>query len=127
MIPFSAVPAAQGLYDGTSTGLQFNISDGTNTYMSGVQYNNQAGTPTTLTPTSGSAAVTDLLVTATPVASGATTVVTVNYTLPSTAGNAYNLATSAIVLTIHAVQSDNNPLPVGCAGGNVCSTGINWS
>ena len=129
VIPYgstTAPAAAQGLYDGTSTGLQFNISDGTNTYMNGVQYNNQAGTPMTLTPTGGTAAVSDLLVTATPIASGATTVVTVNYTLPSTAGNTYNLATSAIVLTIHAVQSDNNPLPVGCLGGNVCST-LNWS
>jgi len=123
----TAPTAAQGLYDGTSNGLQFNISDGTNTYMNGVQYNNQAGTPTTLTPTGGTAAISDLLLTSTPIANGATSVVTVDYTLPSTAGDAYNLATSAIVLTIHAVQSDNNPLPVGCVGGNVCSTGLNWS
>ncbi len=119
--------AAQGLYDGTSTGLQFNISDGSNTYMNGVQYNNQAGTPTTLTPTTGTASVSDLLVTATPIANGATTAVTVDYTLPTSAGNTYNLATSSIVLTIHAVQADNNPLPVGCAGGNECATGMNWS
>lgn len=123
----SAPSAAQGLYDGTANGLQLTISDGTTTYLSGTQYNNQAGTATTLTPTSGAASVSDLLVTASPIATNATTDITVDYSLPTTAGNAYNLATSSIVLTIHAVQADNNALPVGCAAGAVCATGMNWS
>jgi hypothetical protein len=124
----SAPAAAQGLYDGTANGLQFSITDGASTsYLSGTQYNNQAGTATTLTPTSGSASIADLLVTATPITTNATTHVTVTYTLPTSAGNAYNLATSSIVLTVHAVQADNNALPVGCAAGHVCSSGMNWS
>jgi hypothetical protein len=123
----SAPSAAQGLYDGTATGLQLNISDGTVTYMSGVQYNNQAGTATTLTPVTGTASVNDLLVTGTAITTNATTHLTVHYTLPTTAGNAYNLATSTVVMTIHAVQADNNALPVGCAAGNVCATSMNWS
>lgn len=123
----SAPTAAQGLYDGTSTGLQFTVSDGTNTYLGGVQYNNQAGSPTTLTPTSGAASVTDLLMNTTAVTNGAQRTLTVTYTLPTTAGNAYNLATSTMVLTVHAVQADNNPITTGCAGGNVCSTGMAWS
>jgi len=124
----SAPTAKQGLYDGSSTGLQFTIADGTpTTYMSGVQYNNQAGTPTTLTPVSGAASVVDLLVSTTPVTNGGTKSLTVNYTLPTTAGNAYNLATSSIVLRIHAVQADNNPVTAGCVAGNVCSTGMSWS
>ncbi|HEX3542582.1 MAG TPA: hypothetical protein VHT75_19295 [Acidimicrobiales bacterium] len=124
----SAPSAAQGLYDGSANGLQFNISDGTNTYLNGVQYNNQSGgPPTPLTPTSGAASVTDLLMNTTPVTAGATRTLTVNYNLPNTAGNAYNVATSTIVLTVHAVQADNNALPVGCVAGAVCSTGMNWS
>jgi hypothetical protein len=123
----SAPSAAQGLYDGSANGLQFTIGDGTNTYLSGVHYNNQAGGPTVLTPTSGAASVTDLLMNTTPVTANATRSLTVNYNLPTTAGNGYNLATSTIVLTVHAVQADNNPLPVGCAVGAVCSAGMNWS
>jgi hypothetical protein len=124
----TAPTAAQGLYDGTATGLQVTISDGTTTYMNGVQYTSQAGTPATLTPTGGAVSISDLLVNTTPITTNATTDITVNYTLPTTAGNAYNLATSSIVLTIHAVQADNNPLPVGCsATGMVCATGMNWS
>lgn len=123
----SAPSAAQGLFDGTANGLQFNISDGTNTYLSGVQYNNQAGTATTLTPTGGAGSVSDLLMNTTPVTANTTRTLTVNYNLPTTAGNAYNLATSAVVLTVHAVQADNNALPVGCAVGAVCSAGMNWS
>jgi len=123
----SAPTAAQGLYDGTANGLQFTITDGTATYMSGVQYNNQAGTATTLTPVTGSASVADLLVNTTPVTNGATKTLTVNYTLPTTAGNAYNLATSSIVLRIHAVQADNNTVTAGCVAGNLCSSGMAWS
>jgi hypothetical protein len=123
----TAPTAAQGLYDGTANGLQLTISDGTTTYMNGVSYTNQAGNPATLSPTTGTAAIADLLVTATPIAANATTHITINYTLPTTAGNAYNLATSSMVLRIHAVQADNNALPVGCAAGAVCSTGMNWS
>ncbi len=123
----SAPAAAQGLYDGTATGLQVTISDGTSTYLNGVNYTDLTGAPTPLTPSGGAAAVTDLLVNTTPVTTNATTHVTVNYTLPTTAGNAYNLATSTIVLRIHAVQADNNALPAGCiAAGNQCS-GLNWS
>jgi len=125
----SAPTAAQGLYDGTGNGLQFNITDGSSTtYMSGVDYNLANGTATALTPASGTASVSDLLVNTTPVTNGATTNVTVNYSLPTSAGNAYNLATSTITLTIHAVQAANNPLPGTCtATGNQCLTGMTWS
>jgi hypothetical protein len=130
IVPYTqttAPAAAQGLYDGSATGLQVSIADGTATYFTGVQYKNQAGTLTTLTPTSGGASIDHLLVNTTPVVQNATRSVTVNYTLPTTAGNAYNLATSTIVLTIHAVQADNNAVPVGCTLGAVCTTSMNWS
>jgi hypothetical protein len=124
----TAPTAKQGLYDGTATGLQFNIADASSTtYMTGTSYNNINGAPTNLSPTSGAATVLDLLVNTTPVVHNNTRLVTVDYNLPLSAGNAYNLATSTITLTIHAVQADNNPLPSGCtAVGNQCST-MNWS
>ncbi len=124
----TAPAAKQGLYDGTATGLQFTIGDGTVNYMSGTTFKDQTGAATNLTPTLGAASIADLLVTATPVANGATKHLTVNYTLPTTAGNGYNLATSTLVLRIHAVQADNNAIPNTClAAGNVCAAGMNWS
>jgi len=130
-IPYTqttAPTAAQGLYDGTANGLQFSITDGSAVnYMSGVSYKLLTGVPTTLTPSGGTATVLHLLMNATPVAENATKSLTVNYTLPTTAGNAYNLATSTLTMTVHAVQADNNPLPGGCtAAGNQC-LGLNWS
>lgn len=131
IVPYTqttAPAAAQGLYDGTATGLQVTITDNTAvSYFSGVQYMSQTPTATTLTPTGGAASISNLLVNTTPVVQNATRSVTVNYTLPTTAGNAYNLATSTIVLTIHAVQADNNAVPVGCTLGAVCTTSMNWS
>jgi hypothetical protein len=125
----TAPAAKQGLYDGSATGLQFTISDGTVNYMSGTTYKDQAtGAATNLTASGGTASIADLLVTATPITTGATKHITVNYTLPTTAGNGYNLATSTLVMRIHAVQADNNAIPSSClAAGNVCATGMNWS
>lgn len=124
----TAPAAAQGLFDGTATGLQVSIADNASTtYFSGVQYTNQSAVLTTLTPTSGAASIANLLVNTTPVVTGAARSLTVNYTLPTTAANAYNLATSTFVLRIHAVQADNNALPGGCAVGNVCTALMTWS
>jgi hypothetical protein len=127
----TAPTAKLGLYDGTANGLQLSITDGAATpvtYFSGTQYRDQAtGALTTLPLTSGSASIADLLVNATPItAASAATHVTVHYSLPIGADNSYNLATSTIVLTIHAVQADNNPA-TGCVAGRVCSTGMSWS
>src|SRR5205085_6473774 len=106
--PSGTPTAAQGLYDGSATGLQMDIHDATTTYMTGVQYSIAAGTATTLTPVTGAASVLGLLVNSTPVVNGATRHLTVNFTLPTTANNAYDLAATSFVLTIHAVQADNN-------------------
>jgi hypothetical protein len=83
-----------------------------------------------MTPTSGAITVPNLLVNSAAVGNGATRHLVVNYSLPTTAGNAYNLATSSIVLRIHAVQADNNPLPTSpaCVAGRQCdSPGMTWS
>jgi hypothetical protein len=129
--PSGTPSAAQGVYDGSATGLQLDIHDATTTYMTGVQYNIAAGTATTLTPSGGAASVLGLLMNTTPVVNTNTRHLTVNYTLPTTANNAYDLATSSFVFTIHAVQADNNALPVACTtAGNQCSTalsGMVWS
>jgi hypothetical protein len=122
--------AAHGLYDGTANGLQLTISDGTNTYVSGTSYNTQVliPTPTTLSiDGAGEAAVSKLLMNTVAVTNAATKHLTVNYTLPTGAGNAYNAAYSTVQLTVHAVQFDNVTLPGTCSVGHVCSTGMTWS
>jgi len=117
--------AAPGLFDGTSTGLQVLITDtASTTFFNNTSYRTQAGSSVTL---SASSSVTGLLVSRTPFTNGGTDTITVNYKLPASASNAYNLASSTIVLLVHAVQSDNNALPVGCAAGSVCAAGFNWS
>lgn len=125
----TAPSAVQGLYDSSATGLQITITDDDGaSYMSGTSYTNQAHGAATLTATGGSASIANLLVTPTAITTNETKSVTVNYTLPTTADNSYNLATSALVLRIHAVQADNNLLPVGCTtAGHVCATAMTWS
>lgn len=129
--PSGTPTAAQGLYDGSATGLQMDIHDATTTYMTGVQYRIADGTLTTLTPASGAANVVDLVMNVLPITTNATRHVTVNYNLPNTANNAYDLAASTFVLTIHAVQADNNALPVLCTtNGRQCDTATDtmiWS
>jgi len=101
------------LYDGTSSGLQLEISDGTTSYTTSGAIN---GT-------------TDLLVSKTPDAASSNTVhtLTVNYALPTAAGNAYQGLSSTITLTIHAVQSGNNNFVGACTAGSTCGTAANWS
>jgi hypothetical protein len=116
-------PAA-GLFDGTANGLQMLVTDSATTFLNNTTYVNQAGSAVALSATS---AVTGLLISPTPMINGGTDTLTVNFKLPTSASNAYNLASSTIVLQIHAVQADNNALPIGCAAGKVCTSGFNWS
>jgi len=117
--------AAAGLFDGTANGLQVLVTDSAPaTFLNNTTYKNQAGSPVSL---SSSSSVTGLLVSRTPVTNGGSDTITVNFKLPASASNAYNSASSTIVLLIHAVQSDNNALPAGCVAGSVCSSGFNWS
>jgi hypothetical protein len=121
----SAPSAAAGLFDGTANGLQVLVTDSSaTTFLNNTTYVNQAGSSVALSATSS---VTGLLISRTPMTNGGTDTVTVNYKLPTSASNAYNLASSTIVLQIHAVQADNNTIPVGCAAGKVCTSGFNWS
>ena len=114
-----------GLFDGTANGLQLLVTDTASTnFVNSTTYQSQAGTPVSL---SSASSVTDLLISRTASTNGGTDTVTVNYKLPTSASNAYNSASSTIVLVIHAVQANNNALPAGCAAGNVCSSGFNWS
>jgi hypothetical protein len=115
------------LFDATSTGLQLLIKDGSpNTYATGVDYYNQSNTATAL-PTSG---ISDLLVSTTPATTNTAVSFTIDYLLPTTAGNSYQGASTAITLTFHAVQSSNNAVPSGCHGGGqqcVASGSFAWS
>ena len=121
----STPTAAGGLFDGTASGLQVLVTDsGPTTFLNNTTYQNQAGSPITLSSTSS---VADLLISRTAITNGGSDTVTVDYKLPTSASNAYNSASTTIVLLIHAVQANNNALPAGCAAGRVCSSGFNWS
>jgi hypothetical protein len=101
------------LYDGTANGLQLELSDGTTSYTTSGALNGTS----------------DLLVSKTPDAGGSNTVhtLTLNYALPTGAGNAYQGLASTFTLTIHAVQSGNNSFVSACTAGQSCGTASNWS
>jgi hypothetical protein len=121
------------LYDSSATGLQVLIQDDHGTrYMNSNGAESGAGASTAGTflggsATSGSSAsVSDMLVTATSITTG-TYAFTVDYDLPSTAGNAYQGSASSITLTAHAVQAGNNAFTGGCQPGRACGSPANWS
>ena len=112
------------LYDGTASGLQLKVKDGTpTTYINATSWTDQSGTSHTL---SAGTPVTDLLVSTTPASANQAVSFTVDYGLALTSGNAYQNADAKVVLTFHAVQSGNNTVPGACAAGHQCS-GLTWS
>lgn len=114
----TAPTAAAGLYNGTATGLQVSITSETSnsaaevTYMTGTTLGGMA-----TTSGSASASATDLLVSK----SAFTASTTITWSLPSTAGNAFEGATSTIHLLVHAVQAKNNGATTSCTAGETCS------
>lgn len=134
----TAVTGALGLFDGSANGLQLQVKDSANTvtFVNGVTYKTKAGVSTNLTGATGTCqgngtntgcsqqgTVNGFLVGS--ILPNGTNTITVDYVLPTSANNAYQLATSSIKLTIHAVQKDNNPA-TGCTNGSVCDT-LPWS
>ena len=100
------------LYDGTATGLQFQISDGSASYTtSGAINTNTASDPLYVSTDS-------------PGASAHT--FTVNYALPLSAGNTYQNKSTTLTLTVYAVQSGNNGTGV-CTAGSQCAHVTSWS
>jgi predicted ribosomally synthesized peptide with SipW-like signal peptide len=114
------------LYDGTANGLQLYLKDGApTTYLNGTSYTQQGG---------GSAALpvgttSNLLVSTTAATTGTAVNFSLDYLLPSSAGNSYQGGSATVTLTFHAVQSGNNALPGTCAAGQQCNAGgsFAWS
>jgi hypothetical protein len=120
------------LYDGTATGLQLYLKDGTpSTYLTstaptaGTTFAAQGGAATSL-PTGTTA---NLLVSTTPAAPNTAVSFTLNYAVPIATGNAYQGGSATVTLTFHAVQAGNNPLPGACVAGQQCNatTTFLWS
>jgi len=111
------------LYTNDSVGLRWLIRDGTTTYVNGHQYVDQDDVSHTIT---AGTPVTNLLVSTTPASTDDEVVFTVDYLLPTTAGNAYQAGATSVQLTFHAVQSGNQTLPAACAAGQQCA-GLVWS
>jgi len=112
------------LYDGTATGLQLYLKDGTpTTYLTstaptaGTTFTAQGSTSTSL-PVGTTA---NLLVSPTPAATNATVSFTLNYAVPIASGNTYQGGSSTVTLTFHAVQAGNNPVTGACLAGQQCN------
>jgi hypothetical protein len=101
------------LYDGTTDGLQFQIADNSATpgsYATGGVLN--GGNNLFIAKDS----------------SGTTHhKITVDYALPTSAGNAYQGLNTTLHMTVHAVQAGNNGTSAGCTAGAVCGTISTWS
>jgi hypothetical protein len=114
------------LYDGTASGLQLYLADGSSTsYVNGTSYNAQGGGATALPVGTTS----DLLVSTTPASMGTAVNFSLDYALPAAAGNTYQGGSTTVTLTFHAVQSGNQTLPGTCAAGHQCDagSGFAWS
>jgi hypothetical protein len=114
------------LYDGSATGLQLYLADGSSTsYLSGTSYKQQGGASAALP----AATTSNLLVSSTPATTGTAVNFSLDYALPATAGNPYQGGSATVTLTFHAVQAGNNPVPGGCAAGQQCNagSGFAWS
>jgi hypothetical protein len=105
------------LYDSSVNGLQFNVTD---SQTSSVSYMN--GTTLNGAATSGnSPSASNLLVNKNSFSSGTITW-TVAWSLPTSAGNAYQAGSSTLTLTAHAVQSAHNGSTTTCTAGLECDS-----
>jgi hypothetical protein len=120
------------LYNGSNTGLQLYMKDGTpTTYLTstaptaGTTYVQEGGASTSL-PTGTTS---NLLVSKTPATTGTDVVFTLDYAVPIATSNSFQGGSATVTLTFHAVQSGNNPLPSDCAAGQQCnaSSTFAWS
>ena len=100
-----------GLYDGTSSGLNYQVSDGVTTLSTSGALNDAGGTPTQ-----------PLLLSTVPDApgSGAVHVLTVNWSLPSDANSSYAGLDTTLTISVQAVQSSSNGSVSGCTAGHQC-------
>ena len=133
----TATVTPSDLYDGSnSTGLNLSVSDGTNTYkVPGTALALASCTLAATDPFSAASAgltnpsadtcyeVQDLLLSTSPIASSTTHIatLTVTWSLPSTAGNAYEGGDALVQFNAHEVQSAHNALT--CLGGATPTVG----
>jgi hypothetical protein len=116
--------AAPGLYDSTVNGLQVTISDNQTTpvaYMSGTSWNGAN------TGYASGASIADLLVNPAAFTAPTSMTFTISWSLPTSANNSYDNATTALTMIVHAVQAGNNGSTTGCLAGDTCSGISSWS
>jgi hypothetical protein len=119
------------LYDGSATGLQIYLKDGSTTYLTstapavGTTYVKEGGTSASLPAGTTS----NLLVSTSPATTNTAVSFTLDYAVPIATGNSYQGGSATVTLTFHAVQSNNNALPSDCAAGQQCNPGSTfvWS
>ena len=115
---------------GSSTGLQFYLTDASSASYVTSNASNTAGTGDTTYAKEGGAAaalptagISDLLVSRTAALNGTTVNFSLDYALPHDSANAFQGGSVTVELTFHAVQSRNNTLPADCAAGQQCNAG----
>jgi hypothetical protein len=114
-VGLAVTPATGGLYDGTGTGLQFQISDGTHSYTTnGLINTNSSTSPLYVSTDPGGTTTTPHTF-------------TVNYALPQGATNAYQGLSTTLTITVYAVQASNNGTATGCTVGSACASITAWS
>ena len=116
----SSAPAAANLIDGSNAGLQLLLQDGSTSVINGFQYKqDNAGNTLANLPATG---VNDLLLNT---GSNATTsqsgTLKLDWSMPSSSGNAYQGASTVVTMTVHAVQSRNNPKDSNCVAYSSCT------
>lgn len=113
-VAITATPTTGGLYNGTPTGLQFEIRDGAGTaYTTSGAINTNTTTP--LAP---------LYVSTDPAGTTGHTF-TVNYALPESS-TVQGLSTT-LTITVYAVQDSNNGSAAACTKGMQCAGITAWS
>ena len=133
------------LFDATANGLQLRVTDSANTvFVNGTTFTSQGAGAGSSTISSVPCAspynisayscyqVNDLLVNPTAVTNGFSDTFSIDYALPLSSTSAYENSTAVVIMNVHAVQSNNNPLPAGppsavCQAGAQCSTGLQWN
>ena len=108
------------LYDGTANGLLLYLADSSSTtYLTGVSYKPE-GVASAALPTTGAS---NLLVSTSQATTNTDVNFSLDYALPSTAGNVYQGGSVTVTFTFHAVQAGSNGLPADCAAGHQCNAG----
>lgn len=122
-VDVSVTNGGTALYSATSQGLQLKVKSGSVSIVDGTSYSAEStGASTTL---NAGTPLQRVLLSTTPATAGTAVPVTIDYMLPLLSPNSFQGGSVSVTLTVHAVQSANQPIG-SCVAGRPC-TAISWS